>query len=187
MILGRCRSLAPTLSPAVFSHLPPLLDFRGICYGPAEKFSLACGPAFFFSALLCPLPLPLPLWGRGRISPFLGSLDFSRQLPLATAAHNRLTRLQQGLFGALLVLLPYSAPKIAHRATRGRVLFHCFFWGYFCSGRTDKSRISFSMCFTTFRIVRMVNYKVSSLTLTLFLAPIFIFILDGSTARSVLC
>ena len=36
-------------------------------------------------------------------------------------AHNRLTRLQQGRQPVSLVLLPYLAPKTAHRATQGRV------------------------------------------------------------------
>ena len=44
-------------------------------------------------------------------------------MPLATAGHNWLTRLQQGRCGASLVSLPYSAPKNAHRATQGRVWF----------------------------------------------------------------
>ena len=46
---------------------------------------LACGPAFFFSALLCPLPLPLPLRGRGWISSFLGSSS----LPCSSTAAPR--------------------------------------------------------------------------------------------------
>lgn len=33
--------------------------------------------------------------------------------------HNWPTRLQQGLLGTSVVLLPYPAPKTAHRATRG--------------------------------------------------------------------
>ena len=38
-------------------------------------------------------------------------------------AHNWVTRLQQGRCGALLVLLPYLASKIAHRRSQGRVWF----------------------------------------------------------------
>ena len=38
-------------------------------------------------------------------------------------AHNWPTRLQQGLLGTLVVLLPYPAPKTAHRAAQGRVWF----------------------------------------------------------------
>ena len=42
-------------------------------------------------------------------------------MPVATAGHNWLTRLQQGRSGALLVSLPYLASKTAHRAAQGRV------------------------------------------------------------------
>ena len=52
------------------------------------------------------------------------SEGFSRQLPLATAAHNRLTRLQQGRSGASLVSFPYlsSIPHTAlHRPSYGFV------------------------------------------------------------------
>ena len=87
---------------------------------------------------------PLPLKGEGRSVAFLWfvgvftqrnpvlfrrkdgyfvSEGFSRQLPVATAGHNWLTRLQQGRSGALLVSLPYLASKTAHRATQGRVWF----------------------------------------------------------------
>ena len=38
-------------------------------------------------------------------------------------AHNRLTRLQQGRQPVSLVLLPYLAPKTAHRPSRGRIHF----------------------------------------------------------------
>ena len=50
------------------------------------------------------------------------SEGFSRQLPMATAAHNCPTRLQQGLFGASVVSFPYLSPKVAHRLSQGRVL-----------------------------------------------------------------
>ncbi len=40
----------------------------------------------------------------------LVSEGFSRQLPLATAAYKRLTRLQQGRSGVSMVLLPYPVP-----------------------------------------------------------------------------
>ena len=52
------------------------------------------------------------------------------QLPLATAGHNWLTRLQQGRCGASLVSLPYSAPKTAHRATQGQVWFWLAGWRF---------------------------------------------------------
>ena len=61
---------------------------------------------------------------------------------LATAGHNRLTRLQRGLSGASLVSFPYPALKTAHRATQGRVWVHHFFLERFCPGRTAKSRSS---------------------------------------------
>ena len=98
----------------------------------AEKFSLACEPAFFFSALLCPLPLPPPYGGgAGSSSTFSSSVfycggarcfapgkdgdlvpeGFSRNELSTHFAHNQLTRLQQGLFGASLVSFPYSVPK----------------------------------------------------------------------------
>ena len=61
---------------------------------------------------------------------------------LATAGHNRLTRLQRGLSGASLVSFPYPALKTGHRATQGRVWVHHFFLERFCPGRTAKSRSS---------------------------------------------
>ena len=58
------------------------------------------------------------------------SEGFSRQLPLATAAHNWLTRPQRGRFGASLV--PYPAFKNAHSLSQGRVWFHrCFLVRFF--------------------------------------------------------
>ena len=51
------------------------------------------------------------------------------QLPLATAGHNRLTRLQQGGFAASLVSFPYLALKTAHRGIQGRVWFSPSFPG----------------------------------------------------------
>ena len=58
------------------------------------------------------------------------SEGFSRQLPLATAAHNWVTLAQQGRCGASLVSLPYSAPKTAHRATQGQVWFWLAGWRF---------------------------------------------------------
>ena len=60
---------------------------------------------------------------------FLGFVEF------ALLVYNRLTRLQQGLFGASLVSFPYAAFKTAHRATRGRVWVYRFFLRRFCSGK----------------------------------------------------
>ena len=62
------------------------------------------------------------------------SEGFSRQLPLATAAHNWVTLAQQGRSGPLLVSfpypIPYPAPKTAHRATQGRVWFWLAGWRF---------------------------------------------------------
>ena len=56
------------------------------------------------------------------------SEGFSRQLPVATAAHNCPTRLQQGLFGASVVSFPYPALKTSHRAEFDfTVVFWCAF------------------------------------------------------------
>ncbi len=79
-------------------------------------------------------------WPAGQLFPLcLVPKEFSRQLPLATAAHNWLTLAKQGLSGALLVSFPYPGPKTAHRATRGRVWVYRFFLGRFCSGKAAKS------------------------------------------------
>ena len=57
------------------------------------------------------------------------SEGFSMQLPVATAGHKRLTRLQQRPSGAALVSFPYLAVKTAHGGTRGRVWFSPSFPG----------------------------------------------------------
>ena len=77
--------------------------------------------------------LPLPLKGEGLAIVFLGVVEF------ALLVYNRLTRLQQGLFGASLVSFPYAAFKTGHRATQGRVWVHHFFLRRFCSGKAAKS------------------------------------------------
>ena len=64
--------------------------------------------------------LPLPLKGEGLAIVFLGFAEFS------LLVYNRLTRLQQGPFGASLVSFYYSAFKTAHRATWGCVWFQPF-------------------------------------------------------------
>ena len=98
----------------------------------AEKFSLACGPAFSSLpcsvSFLCPSPVGE---GAGSSSAFSSSVfycggarcfapgkdgdlvpeGFSRNELSTHFAHNQLTRLQQGLFGASLVSFPYSVPK----------------------------------------------------------------------------
>ena len=69
------------------------------------------------------------------------SEGFSRQLPLATAGHNWLTRAQQGGFAASVASFPYPALITAHRAAQGRIWFHrlflvCFFCGSPASWRS---------------------------------------------------
>ena len=51
---------------------------------------------------------------------YLVSESFSRQLPVATAAHNWPTQLQQGWSAASVVSFPYPASKTAHKAAQGR-------------------------------------------------------------------
>ena len=77
--------------------------------------------SFFFASKT---RLPLPLKGEGRGIAFLGFVG------IALLVHNWLTRLQQGLFGAALVSLPYLAFIIAHRAAQGRVWFRLAGWRF---------------------------------------------------------
>ena len=70
------------------------------------------------------------------------SEGFSRQLPLATAGHNWLTRAQQGPFGASVVSFPYLVLKTAHRATQGRVWFWPTDWR-FSGGSPSLSEIPY--------------------------------------------
>ena len=114
------------------------------CRSPTRPPKPHTGPhrvEFFLSITSLPLP---PFRGRGWVSPVSGLLvfsrrearcfsagkdgyyvseGFSRQLPAATAAHKRLTRLQQGRSGAFLASFPYPASKTAHRASQARVWF----------------------------------------------------------------
>ena len=68
---------------------------------------------------------PSPLKGEGLGIVFLG---------LALLVHSWATLAQQGRSGASVVSFPYLAPKIAHRATQGRVWFSSSFpgalWGW---------------------------------------------------------
>lgn len=73
----------------------------------------SCLPGQFLLLLLI-LSVPFP-YGERR-----GALETALSQS-AGFVHNWLTRLQQGLFGALLVLLPYPDSKTAHRLSRGRV------------------------------------------------------------------
>ena len=83
---------------------------------PALKTAhrVAQGRVWFF---LPRTSLPLPLKGEGRGITFLGLVGF------ALLVQNWGTLAQQGRSGASLVSFPYPAPKIAHRATQGRVWF----------------------------------------------------------------
>ena len=90
----------------------PVWCFAGVVSLPWPK-NLTQGhtePSFFFAPKTS---LPLPLKGEGLAIVFLGFAEF------ALLVYNRLTRLQQGPFGASLVSFYYSAFKTAHRATWG--------------------------------------------------------------------
>ena len=96
------------------------------------------GLFFSFLPALCPFCLNFHqrearCFSVGKNGYFV-SEGFSRQLPLATAAHNRLTRLQRGGEPASLVSFPYPASKTAHRATQGRVWFRRLFLPAFLGG-----------------------------------------------------
>ena len=88
-------------------------------------FAGLAGSAFLFLPALCPFCLNFHqrealCFSVGKDGYFV-SEGFSRQLPLATAAHNWLTRLQQGGKPTFLVSVPYPTLKTAHRASQGRV------------------------------------------------------------------
>ena len=96
------------------------------------------GSVFSFLPALCPFCLNFHqrearCFSVGKDGYFV-SEGFSRQLPLATAAHNWLTRLQRGGEPASLVSFPYPASKTAHRATQGRVWFRRLFLPAFLGG-----------------------------------------------------
>lgn len=88
------------------------------------------GSVFSFLPALCPFCLNFHQREARCFSVekdgYFVSEGFSRQLPLATAAHNRLTRLQQGRSGASLVSFPYlsSIPHTGpHRGVFGFAVF----------------------------------------------------------------
>ena len=87
---------------------------------------------FLFLPALCPFCLNFHqrearCFSAGKDGYFV-SEGFSWQLPVATAAHNCPTRLQQGLFGASVVSFPYPALKTSHRAEFDfTVVFWCAF------------------------------------------------------------
>ena len=105
---------------------------------PQNRTQGRTGASSFFLPRTC---LPLPLKGEGRDFAHLWGLGFSRQLPLATAGHNWLTRPQQGGFAASVASFPYPALITAHRAAQGRIWFPrlflvCFFCGSPASWRS---------------------------------------------------
>ncbi len=79
-------------------------------------FAGPAGPAFLFLPALCPClnfhQREARCFSAGKDGYFVFE-GFSRQLPLATAAHNWLTRPQRGRSGASLVL--FSPPSIQNR------------------------------------------------------------------------
>ena len=96
-----------------FTETNPVLQCAAFAGSP--------GPCFF-----CPLHHFALIFRRREARCFSAGKDgyfvsegFSQQLPVATATHKRLTRLQQGRSGFFVVSFPYPAPKIAHRAVQG--------------------------------------------------------------------
>ena len=87
-------------------------------------FAGPAGPAFLFLPALCPClnfhQREARCFSAGKAGYFVFE-GFSRQLPLATAAHNWLTRPQRGRSGASLVCFPRPAFKTAHRLSQGQV------------------------------------------------------------------
>ena len=127
--------------------------FAGVVPYPASKTAhkAAQGRVWFLPRT----NLPLPLKGEGlgiilvgfvgvflqgspvlfrRIRRILRVRGLLSAVALATAGHNRLTRLQQGGFAASVASFPYPVLKTAHRATQGRVWFHRLFFLAFLGG-----------------------------------------------------
>ena len=141
---GNCCSQLPHTAPT-----GPVRGFGGVVPlpGSQNRTQGRTGASLFF---LPKTSLPLPLKGEGlgivcclvrlvfshrearcfsaEKDGYFVSEGFSRQLPMATAAHNCPTRLQQGLFGASVVSFPYPALKTSHRAEFDfTVVFWCAF------------------------------------------------------------
>ena len=83
----------------------------GLCALPLQA---RLGLLFPFLPFICP-PVLSPAW--------MGWFSLIQVRRCHGFVHSCPTRPQQGLFGASLVLLPYSTSKNAHRATQGRVWF----------------------------------------------------------------
>ena len=113
---GRCepgvgRFTAP--HPLTCSFFTPSLRYFmfGLCEWPLRAL---LGLLFPFLPFICP-PVLSPAW--------MGWFPLIQVRRCHGFVHRCPTRPQQGLFGASLVLLPYSTSKNAHRATQGRVWF----------------------------------------------------------------
>ena len=87
----------------------------GLCERPLQA---RLGLLFPFLPFFCPPVLSPAWWGWFSLIQVRRCHGFVHSCP---------TRPQQGLFGASLVLLPYLAPKTAHRPSQGRVWFHRLF------------------------------------------------------------
>ena len=112
----------PAKKDSLFHRGHPGLQCAALA-GPA-------GSAFLFLPALCPFCLNFHqrearCFSAGKDGYFV-SEGFSRQLPLATAAHNWLTRPQRGRSRALLVSFR-PAFKTVHRLSQGRVWISLFF------------------------------------------------------------
>ena len=105
---------APSIRPQLAHTAPigPVWGFSGVhsLPGPQIRTQALTRP---FS--LCPYLLYFSPTGKSWV-------DLAPVLPIPPrSAHNCPTRLQQGGEPVLQVLLPYPAPKTAHRATQARV------------------------------------------------------------------
>ena len=110
---------------SLFHRVHPGLQCAALA-GPA-------GSAFLFLPAPCPFCLNFHqrearCFSAGKDGYFV-SEGFSRQLPLATAAHNCPTRLQRGGEPVSIVSFPHPDPKIAHRAAQRRVWLSLSFSG----------------------------------------------------------
>lgn len=99
--------------PFTCSFFTPYLRYFmfGLCEWPLRAL---LGLLFPFLPFICP-PVLSPAW--------MGWFSLIQVRRCHGFVHSCPTRPQQGLFGASLVLLPYSTSKNAHRATQGRVWF----------------------------------------------------------------
>lgn len=115
-MFGLC-SLSTALSKPVF-----LVEENSLFQRGQSRASMRCPcrpnwVCFFFSAFPQFLASTSLEWRQNQFS-------LSWGLTAAPGfARNRLTRLQQGRQPVSLVLLPYLAPKTAHRPSRGRIHF----------------------------------------------------------------